>query len=249
MTGHLQDTPPRSREIVRWAACFGLVLAVHGGAALALMAQEETADAYEGNTLNIELAALTEQTAPSNALASGEPQEAVEEQQAVNAEKPEEKIEKVEEEPKETPPTPDPQKLLAPIEPAEVTLPTFAPPPKVEQPQQPVEERERREETARTASLGSPLTPQWRARLATHLQRFKRYPNGSRSTGVTHVEFTLDRKGKLVLTKIVKSSGSDVLDQAAIDMLRRAEPLPPPPAGVDEAQLKMLVPVKFTLPR
>ncbi|BAT61418.1 gram-negative bacterial tonB protein [Variibacter gotjawalensis] len=242
---------PRSREVFRWGACFACVLALHGGVAWALMNQEEAADVYEGNTLNLELAAMPDQVSPSNALASGEPQEAVEEQQAVHAEKPEEKVEKEDEKPPtEVPPSEDPQKYIAPLEAAEVTLPTAEPPKKVVETQQPVEERERREETARTSSMGNPQTPQWRARLAAHLQRFKRYPNdGARATGTTQIEFAVDRAGKLVHAKVLKGSGSDALDKAAIEMLRRAEPLPVPPSNIDEAQLKMLVPVKFTLPK
>jgi TonB family protein len=49
---------------------------------------------------------------------------------------------------------------------------------------------------------------------------------GARVQGVVNLAFTIDRQGKVVSGKIVKSSGSTALDDEALDMIKRAAPLP-----------------------
>ena len=50
--------------------------------------------------------------------------------------------------------------------------------------------------------------------------------------GVSVVGYTLDRSGKLVDQWIVRSSGEDALDARAIATLKKAVPLPTPPASL-----------------
>jgi protein TonB len=50
----------------------------------------------------------------------------------------------------------------------------------------------------------------------------------------------------VVSSKIVKSFRSAILDAEALDLIKRADPLPPPPAEISDSQLSFLVPIRFT---
>lgn len=86
-------------------------------------------------------------------------------------------------------------------------------------------------------------TLQFRAALLRHISHYQRYPKAAESKGlqgtVTAV-FSMDRGGKLLGVWIKSSSGQAALDQAAIDTIRRAEPLPSiPPALPDSMKIEM----------
>jgi len=75
----------------------------------------------------------------------------------------------------------------------------------------------------------------------------KFYPTAARSSGVTGivgVQFNIDVLGKVISAHVIRSSGHDLLDQAALDILRSLD-LPPPPAGSFSANTN----IKFTLVR
>jgi protein TonB len=63
--------------------------------------------------------------------------------------------------------------------------------------------------------------------------------------GVVKLEFTLDRSGQIVSSRIIQSSGSPLLDEEAMAMIRRAAPLPAPPQQVPGTALSLAVPIKF----
>ena len=87
----------------------------------------------------------------------------------------------------------------------------------------------------------------WQQSLVERLARFQRYPAQARGVeGVVSVAFSIDRQGKLVSSRIVKSSGSALLDAEALDLIKRAVPLPPPPAEIADSQLSLVVPIRFT---
>ena len=79
-----------------------------------------------------------------------------------------------------------------------------------------------------------------------HLQRFKRYPSsahGARGTAV--VRFVLNRAGAVIERAVTKSSGNDVLDREALEILRRASPFPAFPAAKPGPQDVYIAPVNF----
>jgi protein TonB len=84
----------------------------------------------------------------------------------------------------------------------------------------------------------------WRGTLVAHLNRFKRFPPGG-STGLATVAFTIDRSGRVVGASLVGSSGDAALDTEAVSMVRRASPVPAPPAGVGGGSISLTVPVRF----
>lgn len=88
----------------------------------------------------------------------------------------------------------------------------------------------------------------WQTRLMSHLEKHKRYPSDARSRrqqGVVWVSFTMDREGRVLSSRITKGSGYAALDREALSMLKRAAPLPKPPAEVEGDPLTLDVPVEF----
>ncbi len=77
------------------------------------------------------------------------------------------------------------------------------------------------------------------------------YPEEARrrnESGHAMVEISLDRAGNLLSVRLDQSSGSDILDAAAMDTVRRAAPYPAPPLGLPYAEVSGIVlPVFFRL--
>ncbi len=88
----------------------------------------------------------------------------------------------------------------------------------------------------------------WRASLAAHVQRFKRYPAeavGRHLHGTAMVRFTIDRKGAVVAAEIVSRSGIEVLDRESLSLIARAAPLPPPPHRIAGTHFTFTIPIRF----
>ena len=70
----------------------------------------------------------------------------------------------------------------------------------------------------------------WHRKIALQVERHKGYPASARARcemGIAELAFTLDRNGKVVTSRVVRSSGFAALDQDTIDTVRRAQPFPP----------------------
>jgi len=65
---------------------------------------------------------------------------------------------------------------------------------------------------------------------------------------VVHVTFRMNRQGQVLSSSIARSSGSSALDRAALDTLRRAQPLPAIPDDRPDP-LQLSVPVEFFVNR
>ena len=86
----------------------------------------------------------------------------------------------------------------------------------------------------------------WQKELVAHLNKQKRYPSDRSNQGAEIVVgFALDRTGHVLSASVVKSSGDASFDAAALAMVRRADPLPPPPPLVADEGLAFTVPVNF----
>ena len=59
----------------------------------------------------------------------------------------------------------------------------------------------------------------------------------------------LAASGRLLEAKVHRSSGHGVLDRQALAMAANAERFPPPPDGLGEREVEVLVPVVFRLER
>jgi periplasmic protein TonB len=86
----------------------------------------------------------------------------------------------------------------------------------------------------------------WQKELAAHLDKYKRYPaDRSRQSAEIVIRFALDRTGHVVSASVVKSAGDSAFDDAALDMMRRADPVPPPPPLIADEGLSFTMPVIF----
>jgi protein TonB len=63
--------------------------------------------------------------------------------------------------------------------------------------------------------------------------------------GVPWVRFTMNRQGKVLNAELYRASGHTALDREVVALVKRAEPLPPPPYDVFGDLLTMAVPVAF----
>jgi protein TonB len=90
----------------------------------------------------------------------------------------------------------------------------------------------------------------YQAQVLAHLQRHRVYPAEAQSrgiTGVARVRFSLASSGAVIGASLAGSSGTSVLDQAAVAMVRRASPFPAFPAGIARAQLDFAAPIRFDI--
>ncbi len=101
---------------------------------------------------------------------------------------------------------------------------------------------------ADAAARAAKLT--WQKALMAHLNRNKRYPAGAaRRSAEVAVAFTLDRLGHVVSSSVKRSSGDHAFDDAALAMMKKADPVPPPPPVIADDGLTFEVPVMFRADR
>ncbi|MCJ2108530.1 energy transducer TonB [Methylobacterium sp. E-041] len=88
----------------------------------------------------------------------------------------------------------------------------------------------------------------WEKQLVVHLTRYRSYPTitADQNAQVT-LSFVLDQSGHVVSATVAKSSGEAAIDQAALTMMQRADPVPAPPASVAAKGLNFSLPIVFTL--
>jgi protein TonB len=86
----------------------------------------------------------------------------------------------------------------------------------------------------------------YRGKLFSHISGKKLNPR-SREAGVAVVRFTVGPGGELVSREIATSSGSKILDDAAIASIDRAAPFPPMPSDVKNEPMVVSVPFRFTV--
>jgi periplasmic protein TonB len=83
----------------------------------------------------------------------------------------------------------------------------------------------------------------WENEVAARVRSAASYPSGSRDSGTVRVGVTIDRNGRLVSRRLAGSSGSAVLDSAALAIVARAAPYPRFPPGMNQAQVALTVPL------
>jgi protein TonB len=132
---------------------------------------------------------------------------------------------------------------------AEVTLPQKEE--KVEKPEPqaapPAPETRALPRNERVAEFSVAASNAYNARIFGHLQRFKRYPPRAHgASGTVTVRFDLNRAGEVVSSKVTKSSGNEILDEEALDILHRASPFPAFPAAKPGTLDSFIAPVNFT---
>jgi protein TonB len=94
------------------------------------------------------------------------------------------------------------------------------------------------------SAVSASAAADWRSLVSAHLRSHQQYPSAARAQheeGSVSVTFTVDRSGHVLSRHIVRSSGYPDLDQEALAVLQRAQPLPAflpgmPPSPVDLGQ-------------
>jgi len=204
--------------------------------------------------------ATTEATPPPEPVKAEPPPEVLQAAapEAVRAEPPPEAVEAVAEELPLPPPVPPPPRPPPPRRVAE-----RHPPPRE------VPRRPHREVVAASSAPSQPAPPQsapapaapapraavrpppsYLGALLAALERHKEYPASARYRrveGTAVLRFRLRGDGSVAGWRIERSAGDAELDAAVEAMIRRASPLPPPPAELGNGLLELVVPVRFTL--
>jgi len=102
---------------------------------------------------------------------------------------------------------------------------------------------------ASSAARQSAITS-WQRALHQHLQSRKRYPRAAQSRrqeGVAVIRFVLDREGTVLSARLERSSGTAMLDEEALDLIHRTQPLPPPPAEITGERIEVTIPIEYIL--
>ena len=224
------------REWQRWLMCAVLIVMAHAAVVASLVYTREVDDEdFPSAGIVIDLAAmpLDPTDTPMEQLPPGPEQVAAEATPEVKPlEKPEEKVEE----------------MVRAIDP-DVAL--EAEPPK---PETPVESQQPAPATTAPQMpkrVVSNAVPTWKRQISVLLERNKRYPAAAerhREVGVAQLAFTIDRQGRVTASRIVKSSGSTALDNETLELVKRAQPFPPPPAEVPGDRVEFNVPIQFRDP-
>jgi TonB family protein len=108
---------------------------------------------------------------------------------------------------------------------------------------------EKEKPTAPILGLGKDLkklTAEWNGQLSAILDLHKRYPKVRKSKRATvKISFALDRRGHVLSVGVEKSSGDPAFDEAAVSMVRRSDPVPPPPAELTDERFNFVIDVMF----
>lgn len=252
MNAHREALKPRRiPDYARWSACFAVALGFHAAGAAALLARwtDEPDLVASAPVIMIDLAPTP--VAP----------------EIVPTELPPDVVQSAEAEPEPEPePEPEkpPEKIEIPPDPAPEPQLAMLPPPKPEPPKETKKPRQKKKSVARAAatadqraeraaapmpgaaSTDSNAVPNWKSQLVAQLERHKRYPSEAQGAqGVAQLAFSIDRRGGVHNARIVRSSGSNTLDQATLSLVQRAAPLPPPPPEVAGSQIAIVVPIRY----
>ena len=87
-------------------------------------------------------------------------------------------------------------------------------------------------------------------RLARAIAAKKQYPRVAQMRGwqgEALIDLKLDANGSVLETTLLQSSGFEVLDKQALEMVKKAAPFPPPPEILKSSIFNIQVPVSFRL--
>jgi periplasmic protein TonB len=104
------------------------------------------------------------------------------------------------------------------------------------------------EKGGRASQAGNAAVSNYPGKVRRKLNRALRYPAEARRQslrGVAHVRFTVTSGGDLAGVSLAKSAGSPILDEAALETVRRAAPFPAIPTGAGRDRWVFTVPLEF----
>ena len=225
------------QKLTRYSGSLAVVLGVHALAiALALNWTSNPPIELPPQAMMVELAPVPAPPppAPPKVVTPPQPPEPVEElplPKIAEAEKPEISVPKPVK-PKPKPPKPKPKPVEKKPEPPKEE-------PSEQKPSDTQPTKAPTEKSAQPAPGPSPAqmaaTASWQGTLLAHLGKYKKYPASAQSRGkegLNRLRFVVDAEGNVLSFELVSKSGNAALDRATLEMIRRAQPLPKPPADM-----------------
>ncbi len=106
------------------------------------------------------------------------------------------------------------------------------------------------QKTSSTTHQDRSLLLSYLSLIRTRIEDRKQYPLWARSHGIegeVSVRFVLDPNGQVSMVSVSRSSGRESLDQAAVEAVQEAAPMPHPPNGVLTRPTSMELTIVFTL--
>ncbi|ROM68897.1 energy transducer TonB [Pseudomonas brassicacearum] len=223
------------QKLTRYSGSLAVVLGVHALAiALALNWTSRPPIELPPQAMMVELAPVPAPPppAPPKVVTPPQPPEPVEElplPKLAEAAKPEISIPKpVKPKPKPQPPKPKPveKKPEPPKETPSEQKPSDTPP-------TPAPTEKSAQPAPGPSPAQSAAKANWQGTLLAHLGKYKKYPPRAQQMnkeGMNRLRFVVDAEGNVLSYELVGSSGTDSLDRATLEMIRKAQPLPKPPA-------------------
>jgi TonB family protein len=90
------------------------------------------------------------------------------------------------------------------------------------------------------------MAVKWERQISAYFQKHLRYPEVKQTKDANVVvSIVLDRRGHVLSYEVVESSGDARFDDATTAMIRRADPVPSPPAALRDDTFTFKLPVKF----
>lgn len=99
---------------------------------------------------------------------------------------------------------------------------------------------------SRASAVGNADMSNYNGKVRAKINRRYKLPSEARRQGIsgtTTVSFTVTADGGLSRVSVAGSSGSSVLDTAALEAVRRAAPFPPIPEGAGQRALPFTIPI------
>lgn len=99
-----------------------------------------------------------------------------------------------------------------------------------------------------SSAEGNASFDNYKGKVRTKVNRKHRYPSQARRQGITGtatVSFVVSADGGLSGLRLAGSSGSPILDQAALETVRRAAPFPPIPADAGRSSWTFNLPIAY----
>ncbi|MGH6813513.1 MAG: TonB family protein [Methylocella sp.] len=215
------------RALRRWVFAAATVAAVHGAIVFWLMHLRDTSSAGAPPAVIMIELMPAEEVNPQPEMTQADP-EVVEQPQTIPV--------------PELPPVPKPKVVLT-------TPPKPKPKKIVKEVPKPVVKPVRQLPSPRTATAPrAGEAAAWRSAWSAEMSWNRHYPEAARARGeqgTVRLGLTIDRGGHVVSARLIASSGSSILDQAALEMARHASGRPLPPEMGSSASL--IVPVHYSI--
>ncbi|GLH80540.1 hypothetical protein SSBR45G_54490 [Bradyrhizobium sp. SSBR45G] len=86
---------------------------------------------------------------------------------------------------------------------------------------------------------------EWISQFVAHFRRYSTSTLVGQQGGTVSVSVVIGRSGRLLSKRIASSSGVPAVDRAALDAVERAQPFPPFPPGMTDAQRAETIPIRI----